>query len=268
MRKLCIHISNHFLFKHEALECVFLPASFIWQEKLKLSLEQVDMDVLRRTVIWEATQRLHTARTRLKNGQIYKDKKEVVHYLLFVQQLAREGRIHNYGAANGYLEEVLANKSINWEEYIAESSVKIVALKEELKKEVPIHKFYGRAETKRYSIDYLKRETMKKKKLEFTKHRTNKSEINAATFTEEGIPNDFELKLVSFLKREGLNALVSLCCVMVSRHPQHSNLVHFVSLVCFYVVEFISQSPSSSSRGVSCCCMIKWLLILIENAKE
>jgi hypothetical protein len=58
-------------------------------------------------VLWESRRRYNTAKHRLKTGEVYKGKKELVHavrYVLFATQIVEHGRITDFSAANPLLQ--------------------------------------------------------------------------------------------------------------------------------------------------------------------
>lgn len=189
--------------------------------------------------MWQATQRIHTARNRLRRSEIYKGKKETVHcirYLLFAIQIAKYEKIVDFTVANSLLEEVMSDQSTDWENLVAKSINKIGELKDELKQTAKIYKFYGRTETHRMSLDFLKRLKMKAQKSANQFHREKSSPTVPVM---ERIPSIHQSKsqcktqkLLKFLDKDtGLHYFNASLQILTTQHPQYPNLVHFICVV-------------------------------------
>jgi hypothetical protein len=90
-----------------AVPCMFLPPEFVWKEDIKFEYV-LNKPLLLEEIMFQYQRISNKARLQSSN-EFYTCKKCIVHafrYLLFGIQLATEGRITNYGAANGYWQEV------------------------------------------------------------------------------------------------------------------------------------------------------------------
>lgn len=138
--------------RHEALECHFSPPWARWLERYPVPW-CLDSGVLRRTVSWEARARLRTALNKLKAGDTYRGKKEIVHqlrYRMFALQILRTGRITDYACANEVYGEILADESTDFQHYREVGEQRADQLKQQLREEFGDHpQFYNEIETER-----------------------------------------------------------------------------------------------------------------------
>ena len=105
-----------------ALESQFLPPAMVWKETLDLrGAFRIDPALLRRSVCAEAGYAWGKARRLIeREGDLYRGKKNLFHalrFLIFGAQLAREGRIVDYGAANHHLAALLPREEADWRTY-------------------------------------------------------------------------------------------------------------------------------------------------------
>ncbi|WP_437333386.1 hypothetical protein [Sorangium sp. So ce394] len=111
-------IAEHSVF---ALECLFLPP----EHRLKGARPPFAFKLDRRKLAASAASR--SASDFKKAGARFDDepeasKKKLFHALrvpLFAVQIAETGAIHDYGAANPYWREILADERLDWEPYRA-----------------------------------------------------------------------------------------------------------------------------------------------------
>lgn len=125
-----------------ALESQYLPPSAVWKEDLDLrGAFRIDPALLRESTCTEAGFAWNKARRVMeKEGDLYRGKKNIFHalrFLLYGAQLARDGRISDYAAANNYLAELRARSETDWRTYRAAYEGEYRRLRKEFTRLVP-----------------------------------------------------------------------------------------------------------------------------------
>jgi predicted nucleotidyltransferase len=117
-----------------ALECIFLPPDKIIKETTKYAFV-LDRGQLRESVSEKASKAFNQCRKRLMDDQginpatgqvydrrIYEAKKALFHcfrIIDFGMQIAKDGKIYDYGRSNQLWKEIMDNPSEDWEVYRA-----------------------------------------------------------------------------------------------------------------------------------------------------
>ncbi|AUX46676.1 hypothetical protein SOCE26_081830 [Sorangium cellulosum] len=109
-------LAEHSVF---ALECLFLPPEHRLKETRPAFPFKLDRKKLAASAASRSASDFKKAGARF-DEEPAASKKKLFHALrvpLFAVQIAEAGAIHDYGAANPYLREIVASDSLDWEEY-------------------------------------------------------------------------------------------------------------------------------------------------------
>jgi hypothetical protein len=146
--------------RHEALECFFNDSKFTLLRRRPEPF-RVDREVLRRTSSWESRARFRTAINKLKAGDWYRGKKEIVHmirYRMLALQILQHNRIVDYTCANSILARVLADASDNPRHYKRIGDEHCAQLKEETNRRFGAHtSFYSKSELDSHYFNYIEK---------------------------------------------------------------------------------------------------------------
>ena len=108
-----------------ALECLYLPKSFVAQESIKFNFE-LSLPKLRESISQKSSHSFVKARKKLRFGEPYIGKKSMWHafrIIIFGTQIAKYGKITDYSAANYLYEDIVLNPN-NEEAYYKEKYTK------------------------------------------------------------------------------------------------------------------------------------------------
>jgi len=116
-------LSRIALHEIDALECAFLPTKNILYSSINFNDYIFRKDILRRSISEKASNSFVKAKKKLtveKDFNPYIGKKSLFHSLRIINfgiQIARDGRISDYSAANNYWREIVENPENNWQYY-------------------------------------------------------------------------------------------------------------------------------------------------------
>jgi len=116
-------LSRIALHEVDALECAFLPKKNILFNSINFNDYIFRKDILRRSISEKASNSFVKAKKKLtveKDFNPYIGKKSLFHSLRIINfgtQIAKDGRISDYSAANNYWKEIVENPENNWQYY-------------------------------------------------------------------------------------------------------------------------------------------------------
>eukprot|EP01124_Arcella_intermedia_P012136 TRINITY_DN1843_c0_g1_i2.p1 TRINITY_DN1843_c0_g1~~TRINITY_DN1843_c0_g1_i2.p1 ORF type:complete len:668 (-),score=122.65 TRINITY_DN1843_c0_g1_i2:1069-3072(-) len=99
------------------LECLYRPREYVLLNKLQISSWKLDIDVLKRSLIWQSKRELIVARKKLREGKVRKAKKLLflsIRTLLYGLDLIKDHQITNYECANALWDEINNSPQNNW----------------------------------------------------------------------------------------------------------------------------------------------------------
>gem|GEM_PF-2095706 len=215
-----------------ALECMFLPPSMVWKEELDLRPAiRLDPATLRESVCAEAGFAWNKARRIfLKEHDPYRGKKNLFHSFRFLHygaQLAREGRIVDYGAANHHLAAMRALPGGDWNAHRAAFQGEHRTLRHAFTRLVPFVSRHLRAGAAAASV----------------------ADAGApeapppALLPDPGAPLTSSLAAARYLHEHGLDALTRDHGIEARRHPEFPSLIH---------LSYTHEAPRGSPVAAEC----------------